>query len=109
MTDIDLIVVEPTGEKIFYRNRESITGVILPYDDTVSYGPEEYVNRFAVRGEYEISVKFYSDSSVELLGDPVLTSSVYSDYGKNTESVKTTPIRLEGEKEDIVIGKFVID
>ncbi|CAD7923936.1 unnamed protein product [Amoebophrya sp. A120] len=42
-TDLDLHVIEPTGEEVYYGNRESAMGGYLSRDFTQGYGPEVYL------------------------------------------------------------------
>eukprot|EP00957_Ditylum_brightwellii_P014311 1077367-Ditylum_brightwellii.AAC.1 len=42
-TDIDLHVKEPSGNEIYYGNRESDIGGNLSRDFTKGYGPEVYI------------------------------------------------------------------
>lgn len=63
-TDIDLHVVEPGGEIVFYGNRRSRTGGVLSKDFTQGYGPEVYLNRDAPAGTYQIRSKYFSSQQV---------------------------------------------
>ena len=108
MTDIDLWVIEPTGEKVFYKNSDSVTGAIQPFDIVNGYGPEEYMSRFAIPGEYQLKAKYYSNDSVELLGPTTLTVDIYSNYGRENEEVQTVTLRLEKEEDVVDVGTFTI-
>jgi L1 cell adhesion molecule like protein len=63
-TDIDLHVVEPGGEEVYYGNRQSRTGGFLSKDFTQGYGPEVYLNRDAPAGKYQIRSKYFSSHQV---------------------------------------------
>ena len=45
LTDVDLWVTEPSGEKCFYDHNRTTIGGMLCRDFTQGYGPEEYCLR----------------------------------------------------------------
>lgn len=59
-TDIDLHVLEPTGEECNYsHNRSRSTGACVSRDFTQGYGPECYVLPNAPQGTYKVRTKYY--------------------------------------------------
>ena len=59
-TDIDLHVHEPSGEEVYYGNRDSrSTGGHVSRDFTQGYGPETYVCCNAPDGKYKATVRYY--------------------------------------------------
>eukprot|EP00992_Anisonema_acinus_P011516 TRINITY_DN7473_c0_g1_i1.p2 TRINITY_DN7473_c0_g1~~TRINITY_DN7473_c0_g1_i1.p2 ORF type:complete len:181 (-),score=44.14 TRINITY_DN7473_c0_g1_i1:174-716(-) len=59
-TDVDLHVVEPSGEEIMYNhNRSQRTGAHLTRDFTEGYGPECYLCPRAEAGAYAVAVNYY--------------------------------------------------
>ncbi|CAM9794094.1 unnamed protein product [Ectocarpus sp. 12 AP-2014] len=71
-SDVDLYVVEPGGEVVYFVNRFGDVG-FLDNDDTFGFGPENYIidsgldpAASQVLGEYETYVKLYSgDAATE--------------------------------------------
>ena len=61
-TDIDLHVIEPTGEECYYGNSQTQIGGSLDVDVTTGYGPEVYTLAAPTQGTYQIKVKYYSDN-----------------------------------------------
>lgn len=59
-TDVDLRIIEPSGEECFYGHRQTKSGGMLDVDDVDGYGPEVYTLSNAPHGEYRISVHYYS-------------------------------------------------
>lgn len=108
-TDVDLWVTEPTEQTINYQNKKGISGSYLPFDDTNGYGPEIYMNRLSLPGEYNIKAKLYSDRSTKLLGPNTLFLSIYSHYGTDKETVKHTSLRLQEKKEVVEVGSFSVN
>jgi len=58
-TDLDLHVVSPDGEHVFYANRVSANGGALDVDVTTGYGPEIYSNPAPQKGVYYVFVNYY--------------------------------------------------
>lgn len=62
--DIDLWLIEPNGNKIYYGNSTSTSGGELDYDNTYAYGPENiFYNTTPPSGKYEVWVHYYSGSN----------------------------------------------
>ncbi len=60
-TDVDLHVIDPTGEECDYTHKETQAGGRLDVDDTDGYGPEIFTLANALEGTYKIVVKYFSD------------------------------------------------
>jgi len=60
-TDIDLHVIEPSGEEVYYGHPRSGSGGYLTKDFTQGYGPEVYFNAVGMPGEYQVSAKYFSN------------------------------------------------
>ena len=56
-TDIDLWVIEPSGEKAFYSHNRTTIGGLVSRDFTGGYGPEEYLLRRAMKGDLPVFKK----------------------------------------------------
>lgn len=60
-TDVDLHVLDPNGEEIFFSHDKSLTGGELDRDDTDGFGPENIFWRNQLPdGDYKIWVIYYS-------------------------------------------------
>lgn len=60
-TDVDLWVTDPNGEKCYYANRTTASGLRLDVDDTNGYGPENITTSTIIPGDYLVQVHYYSD------------------------------------------------
>lgn len=59
-TDVDLHVVEPSGEECYYSHQLTRTGGKLTRDVRQGYGPEMYVVRNAVPGAYRLRAQYFA-------------------------------------------------
>lgn len=65
-TDVDLYVIDPTGDYSSYYHKQTADGGVLDYDNTDGYGPEHWTLKTSdtVRwdtGSYFVRVHYYSD------------------------------------------------
>jgi hypothetical protein len=107
MTDMDLWVTEPDGEKCYYSNHLTQTGGILSDDFTQGYGPEEYLLRHAQPGTYRVQVNYYG-SRANTLGPTTLQATVITNFGRPNEQRRAMMLRLTSEKEVFDVGDVQI-
>ncbi|MCG8454875.1 MAG: carboxypeptidase regulatory-like domain-containing protein, partial [Holophagales bacterium] len=86
--DMDLWVIEPSGEKVFYDNPRSRKGGLLSRDCVSGLGPESYLVRTATPGTYRILVDFFDDSGPELLGPVTVQTLITTHLGRPGEQVE---------------------
>ncbi len=108
-TDIDLWVFDPKGEKASYKNQLTKIGGRMSEDLTEGYGPEEFMLKNAVKGEYKIVVDHYADNMQKVSGPTILKVALYTNYGKENEEKKTTIVRLEKAKGDLEVGSLFFE
>ncbi len=108
MTDIDLWVIEPSGEKVTYSQTLSTVGGMFHKDFTGGYGPEEYLLHKAPSGKYTIKVHFYGNNSPELTGATTLYVDVFTNFARTTQKRQTLSLRLEKQDDDYLVGEITI-
>jgi len=64
-TDVDFWITDPNGEKCYYGNRTTASGLTLDTDDTNGYGPENITTESIIPGDYLVQVHYYSDHDSE--------------------------------------------
>ena len=105
--DIDLWVIEPTGEKTFYGNKLSKAGGTITNDMTDGYGPEEYAMRRAIPGEYVVKIDGYSPDRLNPNGKGRVMVRLIRDFGRKTESEELVDAELSFDSEDGERAKLV--
>ncbi len=108
LTDIDLWVIEPSGEKCFYSNKQTQMGGLISRDFTQGYGPEEYLLHAAMPGNYTIQANYYGSSQQTLTGATTLLATIYTHFGRANEQHRTIALRLSQTKEVVDIGTVLI-
>jgi hypothetical protein len=97
MTDVDLWVTDPFGEKLYYGNPTSNSGGYLDRDDVDGFGPENiYWSGDIPDGDYFIQVNYFSGQVVTNYTIKVTNGLGYSgtfvgtlQYGGETNNVIT--------------------
>ena len=107
-TDIDLHVIEPSGEEAFYGHNLTTIGGHVSRDFTQGYGPEEYVLRRAMPGVYKIRCRYYGSSQQTLVGPATVAAVVITNFGRANERRQTLTLRLDKVKEMVDIGEVTI-
>ncbi|WP_108801832.1 VIT domain-containing protein [Aquimarina sp. Aq107] len=105
-TDIDLWVIDPNEEKGYYSNKETEIGGRLSEDMTEGYGPEEYMLKKAIKGNYKVMIDYYADNVQKISGPTILKVTMFTNYGKKNESKKVSIVRLGKQEAEIEIGSL---
>jgi len=108
-TDVDLHVVEPSGEEVFYKNRNSRAGGEITRDVTEGFGPEMYVIRNAAEGNYVVKAKFYGSDANRTQARTKVYLSIYEDFGGRKERVIHKSVTLSRGKEMREVEKIYIE
>lgn len=104
LTDMDLWVTEPSGEKCLYSHNRTTIGGAITHDFTQGYGPEEYAVRRAMPGKYMIQTNYYGSRQQTLSGPTTLQATVITHFGRPDESRRALTLRLTEAKEVIDVG-----
>ncbi|WP_299122548.1 VIT domain-containing protein [uncultured Tenacibaculum sp.] len=105
-TDLDLWVIDPNGEKAYYKNRETLIGGRMSIDMIEGYGPEEFMLKKAIKGKYKIMVNYYADNVQKISGPTILKLNVYKNYGRRNEEKQIVIVKLDKQEGDIEIGNL---
>lgn len=108
LTDVDLHVWEPSGEHTYYGHSRSQIGGLVSLDFRQGYGPEEYVLRKAMPGDYEIKAHYYGSHQQTLTGACTVLVSVFTDYGRPQEKRQLLTLRLDRPSNEETVGKITI-
>ncbi len=107
LTDMDLHVIEPSGEEAYYSHNRTTIGGAVSRDFTRGYGPEIYAVRRAMPGRYTIKTKFFGSSAAKLIGAVTLQVDIYTNYGRPNQKRKSLTLRLTERKEIFEVGSIV--
>ncbi|WP_299246631.1 VIT domain-containing protein [uncultured Aquimarina sp.] len=105
-TDIDLWVIDPNGEKGYYSNSETEIGGRLSDDITEGYGPEEFMLKDAIKGNYKVMIDYFADNIQKISGPTILKVTLFTNYSRKNESRKIGIVRLDKQEEEIEVGSL---
>jgi Ca-activated chloride channel homolog len=105
LTDMDLWVVEPSGEKCYYSHALTTIGGAITRDFTQGYGPEEYAVRRALVGAYKVQANYYGSRAQSLTGPTTVQATVITDFGRPGEKRQSLTLRLTEAKEIVDVGE----
>ena len=108
-TDIDMHVIEPSGEEVYYAHNRSRSGGMISHDVTQGYGPEEYFNKTAPSGDYRVRTKYFASHQQKLLGPATITLTIFTNWGRENQTYKTTSLRLDRAKDIVDVGSVHVD
>lgn len=98
-SDVDLHVVEPTGEECYYENRETKIGGRLTTDVTQGYGPEMYTLKKAEKGTYTVKVKYFASVQNRATARTKVHATVIRRFGTAQETRTQKAVILTEGKE----------
>ena len=108
-TDVDLHVLEPSGEECFYKNRNTRTGGQITRDVTEGFGPEMYTLDSAPQGTYKIMANYYGTDTNRTQMRSKVYVTVYEMFGTKQERVTRRTVTLSRGKEKRDIATVVIE
>ena len=104
MSDMDLHTIDPTGEECFYQHRLTTNGGRNSFDITQGYGPEEFMVRNALNGDYRIRTHYYGQRAQKMIGPVTLYAEIVTDFGRPEEKSETLMFRLATRDEMVDVA-----
>lgn len=104
--DMDLWITDPRGEKCFYSHNRTVIGGRMSNDFTRGYGPEQFMLKNAINGNYKIEANYYGTGSQKLLAPVTLKMQFFTGYGSSAQKLKEVTLRLKQQKEVVKIAEI---
>jgi len=99
MIDMELHVIEPDGQHCHSFHNHTLNGGIMSKDMTGGLGPESYLIKNAIPGEYKVSVRLFATKGRTVFHGATAMVRIYTNYGKNEEKEYLHLARLSEDKE----------
>lgn len=107
MSDMDLHTFDPTGEECFYQHRFTTNGGRNSFDITQGYGPEEFMVRAALNGDYKVKTHYYGQRAQKMIGPVTLYAEIVTDFGRPEEKTETLMFRLATRDEMVDVATVI--
>ena len=108
-TDVDLHVIDPNGDEVYYGRNLSYQGGAITRDATGGYGPEEFALRNAKPGKYRVEANFFGHRQQVLASSTGLMLWLSSGFGTPAQQDQRTTLRLKSEGgQRVVVGEFEV-
>jgi tetratricopeptide (TPR) repeat protein len=108
-TDVDLHVIDPNGEEVYYGRNLSWQGGTITRDATGGYGPEEFSLKSAKPGTYRVEANFYGHRQQVLASGTGLMLWLASDFGSAGQQDRRTTLRLKSQSgQRVLVGEFEV-
>ena len=108
LTDIDLWVTDPAGEKAYYGNRLTARGGRVSPDFREGYGPEDYSLRRALPGEYLVEANYYGNRQQIIAGATTIQLQFFTQFAAPQQREQRVTLRLREAREVVTVGRFTI-
>lgn len=108
-TDVDLHVIDPNGEEVFYGHNLSYQGGTISRDATGGYGPEEFSLRHAKPGKYRVEANFFGHRQQVLTSSTGIMLWLSSGFATPSQQDRRTTLRLKSQAgERVLVGEFEV-
>jgi len=108
-TDVDLHVVDPNGDEVYYGRNLSYQGGTISRDATGGYGPEEFSLKVAKPGKYRVEANFFGHRQQVLTSGTGLMLWLSSGFGTARQQDRRRTLRLKSQGgQRVVVGEFEV-
>jgi len=108
-TDMDLHVLEPSGEEAMFAHPLTDQGGKMSADVTGGYGPEEYALRHPLPGVYRVRAKFFGHRQQTVSNATTVQAQVSTQFGTPQQQDQWLTLRLNGAGQIVDIGSVNVN
>jgi hypothetical protein len=107
-TDIDLWVIDPSGDAAYYGQSRTRSGGHVSRDFTQGYGPEVFGIARPLPGTYRVRAHYFGDRRQSLTGPVTVQLEFDTGFGRAGGQREALTLRLETGREWIDVGEFAV-
>lgn len=108
-TDMDLHVIDPNGEEVFYSHPLSYQGGMLSRDFVGGYGPEAFSLKKAKPGTYQVRVHFYGQRQQAVIPYTTLMLRLTTGFSTDAQKEQNVVLRLKEQGGTVMVGTFEVN
>lgn len=106
-TDLDLHVISPDGQHVFYGNRTVENGGALDVDVTTGFGPEIFASVSPPKGAYHVFINYYGSGGDEPQQALTIAQvAIVTQEGTASEKRQTVQVPMRKAGELILVKSF---
>lgn len=107
-TDVDLHVIEPSGEECYYGHSKTRSGGHISQDVTQGYGPEMYTLARAPRGTYQVRAHYFASDANRASARSKIYATIYRNWGTPDEKVTREVVTLAYGKDKHDLATVIV-
>ena len=108
-TDVDLHIVEPSGEECYYEHPRTAQGGQITKDVTEGFGPEMYTLANAKPGNYRIVADYFAGDNNRTQVRSKVYITIYEDFGRPNERITRKTVTLNNQKDKRELAQVVVE
>jgi Ca-activated chloride channel homolog len=106
--DMDLHVLDPNGEEVFFDNPTSEQGGLLTTDSRYGSGPEAFVLDSPKKGAYQVYVNYYGNHASYLPDAVYVSLEINQSTQKNQIKTNRVTKKIVEQRKKILITEFEV-
>jgi tetratricopeptide (TPR) repeat protein len=106
-TDVDLWVIDPSGEKCAFDHTDTEIGGRITRDLTRGYGPEQFMLKNTIKGKYKVIVNYFGDTRQRVAGRTTVMAEIFTHYGTASAQRKVVALQMDGSGSgEVLVAEF---
>jgi Ca-activated chloride channel homolog len=107
--DMDLWVLDPSGEWAFYGQPKTLSGGQMSRDFTAGYGPETFTIAKPIKGRYRVFANYFANHQQKLAVPISVYLSFQTPFNIGKTDTQNVVHRLDTNKQVQEIGSFTVE
>jgi Ca-activated chloride channel homolog len=106
--DMDLWVLDPSGEWAYYQQQQTTTGGQMSDDFTAGYGPETFTIATPIAGTYRVFANYFANHQQKLAVPISVYLNFQTPFNARKTATQSVIRRLDTSKQVQEVGSFTV-